>query len=141
MITFTLNELDVLLKTVFIEYKYDEFEICRKDIININEENQLELLWFNKPRKNTKNFKITLNYLHDVLNKNHGINKYLFFERDGLHNSIQLTNSYIYVIKLIHQTKILEFCKLLDNKFITNTKLFNINSDVIRLIVDNMNDI
>ena len=141
MIIFTLNELDKLFKTEFVEYRYNEFEICRKDIININQVNELELLWFNQSRKNIKDSKITRNYLYDVLNKNKSINKHLFIKRHSLDNSIELVNSYIYVMKLIHQIKILEFCKLLSNNLITNTKLFNNNLDMIRLIVNYINHI
>ena len=127
-----LDHLQKILNNDFKDNKIEELEICRKDIESIYNPNPYECLLFNKNRDDMKTSIISIDDLYKSLNTN------LKYESLNISNNvktcIKLNESYIYLFKLIHVYKSLNFSKLLSNNFTNNHKIYNI--DVIYKILN-----
>lgn len=127
-----LDHLQKILNNDFKDNKIEELEICRKDIESIYNPNPYECLLFNKNRDDMKTSIISIDDLYKSLNTN------LKYESLNISNNvktcIKLNESYIYLFKLIHVYKNLNFSKLLSNNFTNNHKIYNI--DVIYKILN-----
>lgn len=123
--SYKLKHLQKILNNDFKENKIEELEICRKDIESIYNPNPYECLLFNKNRDEMKTSLISIDDLYKSLDTN------LKYKSLNISNNanecIKLNESYIYLFKLIHVYKNLNFCKLLLNNFTNNHKIYNID--------------